>query len=116
MKSWFTWKDHLELLKICSLIISYSQNLGLKSKKKKKKKKFWTAEPQIRAFACMTVDVFDMGSSYLLCEIVVNLIRKKLANKLHNLSLKIHFKVYGRNEKIPVPVELRGPNVKLAYT
>lgn len=66
--------------------------------------------------ACMKLDVFDMGSSYLLCEIVINLIRKKLANKLHNLSLKIHFKVYGRNEKIPVPVELRGPNVKLAYT
>lgn len=39
MKSWFTWKDHLELLKICSLIISYSQNLGLKSKKKKEEEK-----------------------------------------------------------------------------
>lgn len=105
----------LKSLVTCSLISATCRTWALR-KKKRGRKKFWIAEPQFRAFAFMTVDVFDMGSSYLLCKIVVNLIRKKLANKLHNLSLKIHFKVYGRNEKIPVPVELCGPNVKLAYT
>lgn len=110
MNSWFTWKEHLGLLEICLLISATYKT------KTRKEKVFELLEPQIKAFPFMTIDVFDMGSSYLLCKIVVNLIRKKLANKLHNLSLKIHFKVYGWNEKIPVPVVLRGPNVKLAYT
>lgn len=43
--------------------------------------------------ACMNSYVFDQGISFILCEIVH--FPKKSANKLHNLSLKMHFKVIG---------------------